>query len=78
MRRSAPNAIRLREQAGNTARSRPRARVEHVFGHQNTSMGGAIVGTIGIVRARVKIRLMNLVYNISRLVQLERVAAAPA
>jgi hypothetical protein len=29
------------------------------------------------VRARAKIGLMNLVYNISRLVQLERVAAAP-
>jgi transposase, IS5 family len=67
-----------REQAGNTTRSRVRARVEHVFGHQHMSMGGTIVRTIGIVRARAKIGLMNLVYNISRLVQLERVAAAPA
>lgn len=67
-----------REQAGNTTRSRMRARVEHVFGHQHTSMGGTIVRTIGIVRARAKIGLMNLVYNISRLVHLERVAAAPA
>jgi transposase, IS5 family len=67
-----------REQAGNTTRSRVRARVEHVFGHQHTSMRGTIVRTIGIVRARAKIWLMNLVYNISRLVQLERVAAAPA
>ena len=66
-----------REQAGNTTRSRVRARVEHVFGHQHTSMGGTIVRTIGIVRARAKIGLMNLVYNISRLVQLERVAVAP-
>jgi hypothetical protein len=41
-------------------------------------MGGTIVRTIGIVRARAKIGLMNLVYNISRLVQLERVVAAPA
>ena len=63
--------------AGNTTRSRVRARVEHVVGHQHTSMGGTIVRTIGIVRARAKIGLMNLVYNISRLVQLERVAAAP-
>jgi IS5 family transposase len=67
-----------RQQAGNTTRSRVRARVEHVFGHLHTSMGGTIVRTIGIVRARAKIGLMNLVYNISRLVQLERVAAAPA
>jgi transposase, IS5 family len=70
--------LSAREQAGNTTRSRVRARVEHVFGHQHTSMGGTIVRTIGIVRARAKIGLMNLVYNISRLVQLERMAAAPA
>ena len=67
-----------REQAGNTTRSRVRARVEHVFGHQHTSMGGTMVRAIGIVRARAKIGLMNLVYNISRLVHLERAAAAPA
>jgi IS5 family transposase len=67
-----------REQAGNTTRSRVRARVEHVFGHQHTSMGGTIVRTIGIVRARAKIGLMNLVYNISRLVQLERMVVVPA
>jgi IS5 family transposase len=67
-----------REQAGNTTRSRVRARVEHVFGHQHTSMGGTIVRTIGIVRARAKIGLMNLVYNMSRLVQIERVVATPA
>jgi IS5 family transposase len=70
--------LSAREQAGNTTRSRVRARVEHVFGHQHTAMGGTIVRTIGIVRARAKIGLMNLVYNISRLVQLERVVAAPA
>jgi hypothetical protein len=55
-----------------------RARVEHVFGHQQGSMGGKIVRTIGIVRARFKIGMMNLGYNIRRLVQLERMAAAPA
>src|SRR3954468_24651954 len=50
------------------------ARVEHVFGHQHTSMGGKIVRTIGLVRAKAKIGLMNLVYNISRLALLERTA----
>ena len=38
-------------------------------------MGGKIVRTIGIVRARVKIGLMNLVYNMRRLAVLERMAA---
>jgi transposase, IS5 family len=55
-----------------------RARVEHVFGHQQNSMGGKIVRSIGIVRARFKIGMMNLGYNIRRLVQLKRMAAAPA
>jgi hypothetical protein len=36
------------------------------------------VGTIGIARARFKIGMMNLGYNIRRPVQLERMAPAPA
>ena len=38
--------------------------------------GGRIVRTIGIVRARAKIGLQNLAYNIRRLVTLERMADA--
>ena len=63
---------------GRPTRSKVRARVEHVFGQQQNSMGGKIVRTIGIVRARFKIGMMNLGYNIRRPVQLERMAAAPA
>ena len=37
---------------------------------------GRIVRTIGIVRARAKIGLQNLAYNIRHLVTLERLAAA--
>ena len=65
-----------RQQAANTARSRVRARVEHVFADQENAMGGKIVRTIGMARARVKIGMMNLVYNMRRLVQLERMAAS--
>lgn len=43
--------------------------MEHVFGTQH-AIGGQIVSAIGIVRARVKIGMMNLVYNMRRLVQL--------
>jgi transposase, IS5 family len=67
-----------RQKAANTTRSRVRARVEHVFGDQQNAMGGIFVRTIGIARAAVKIGMMNLVYNMRRLVSLERVAAAPA
>jgi hypothetical protein len=55
-----------------------RGRVDHVFGHQQSSMGGKIVCTIGIARARFKNRddePRHLGYNIRRLIQLERGAA---
>lgn len=51
-------------------------RIEHVFGAQQNSPGGRIVRTIGIARAKAKIGLQNLAYNIRRLVTLERMAAA--
>jgi IS5 family transposase len=64
------------QQAANKMRSKVRARVEHVFGDQKTGMGAGIVRTIGIVRARCKIGLTNLVYNMRRFVCLERMATA--
>ena len=63
-------------EAANTAKSRVRARIEHVFGAQEIAPGGRLVRTIGIVRARAKIGLQNLVYNMRRLASLERMAAA--
>ncbi len=56
----------------NARRSRVRARVEHVFAFQESAMGGKLVRTIGIARARTKIGMMNLVYNMRRLVWLTR------
>ena len=64
-----------RQEEANRKRSRIRARIEHVFGAQETSAGSRLVRTVGIVRARAKIGLQNLVYNIRRLVTLERMAA---
>jgi transposase, IS5 family len=60
----------------NRAKSAIRARIEHVFGAQQSAMGGRIVRTIGIVRARAKIGLQNLAYNMRRLVTLDRMAVA--
>ena len=62
--------------AANRKKSRIRARIEHVFGAQETASGGRLVRTIGIIRARAKIGLQNFVYNVRRLVTLERMAAA--
>jgi|TARA_B110001454_G_C12668369_1_gene412598 IS5 family transposase len=65
-----------REIQGNKARSKVRARVEHVFGAQSNDMGGTLVRSIGLARATVRIGLKNLAYNMRRLVQLERPAMA--
>src|SRR5215472_11471515 len=51
---------------GNATRARVRSRVEHVFAAQKCRLG-LVVRTIGIVRARVKIGLANLAYNLTRL-----------
>ena len=58
----------------NRKKSKVRARIEHVFGAQENAPGGRIIRTIGAVRARAKIGLQNLVYNVRRLVILERMA----
>jgi len=67
-----------REDKGNETRSKVRARVEHVFGHQVTAMGGKLVRTIGIVRAKMKIGMQNLTYNMQRFTCLERLKGATA
>lgn len=59
------------QKADNREKSRVRVRVEHVFGFVENSMNGSIVRTIGIVRAKAKIGMMNLTYNICRCVQLK-------
>jgi transposase, IS5 family len=64
------------QETANRKKSKIRARIEHVFGAQETAPGGRIVRTIGMVRARAKIGLANLAYNIRRLVTLERMATA--
>ena len=65
-----------REKRGNRTRSTVRARVEHIFGAQSNDMGGTLVRSIGLVRATARIGLKNLAYNMRRLVQLDRLAAA--
>jgi IS5 family transposase len=55
----------------NRAKSRIRARVEHVFAHITNSMNGFNIRSIGNSRARSIIGLINLAYNIVRSVQLQ-------
>jgi len=55
----------------NSIYSMVRVRVEHVFGAQSNDMGGRLLRSVGMVRARAHIGLKNLVYNMRRLVYLE-------
>lgn len=60
-----------REKQGNRTRARIRSRVEHIFGIQSMRAGGnLLIRTIGLVRARAKIGLRNLAYNLSRYARL--------
>lgn len=55
-----------RQQQANRTKSRTRVRVEHVFGVQAQMAGQVIVRMIGLARAKVKVGLRNLAYNINR------------
>lgn len=59
------------QKKNNTQKSKTRARVEHIFGFIENSMNGSYVRTIGLARAKAKIGMMNLIYNMSRSIQLK-------
>ena len=63
--RPLPERIRI----ANARKSKVRSAVEHVFAHQG--LMGLIIRTIGLARARVKIGLANLAYNMRRFVWLQ-------
>lgn len=56
------------QKAANRLKSKVRARVEHVYGHMEISMGGMMIHTIGLARASVKVTFKNLAYNMQRFV----------
>lgn len=60
------------QKASNREKSRTRVRVEHVFGHWVSSMGGKQVRYIGIERVRANQGLKALSYNLSRYVCLQK------
>lgn len=61
------------QQNANRKRSKVRARVEHVFGYQVNSMKADFIRTIGLARATFKVGMNNLVYNMQRFIQLQRI-----
>jgi IS5 family transposase len=65
------NSLTEEQKASNKEKSKTRVRVEHIFGFVENSMGGSFVRTVGIARAKAKIGMINLTYNICRCVQLK-------
>ena len=55
-----------RQIKSNYRRAKIRSRVEHIFGVQTMRAGSLLIRTIGIIRAKAKIGLRNLAYNIDR------------
>ena len=54
------------EKQGNRTRSRIRSRVEHIFAAQKQQAGTLLLRSIGLARAKARIGLRNLVYNLQR------------
>ena len=64
-------AITEKQQKQNKRKSKVRARVEHIFGFMSNSMNRMYLKYRSFVRNKVGIGLMNLTYNLFRLVQLK-------
>jgi len=65
------------QKANNTIKSKTRARGEHVFGFVSNSMNDFYIRSIGFVRAKGIIGLINLVYNMCRYEQIVRLNLLP-
>jgi IS5 family transposase len=64
--------LTAQQKISNKARSRKRARVEHIFGFMENAMGGMLVRAKSLTRNEAVIGLMTLTYNLCRVVQLGR------
>lgn len=60
---------------GNNTKSKHRAPIEHVYAVQK-NIFGLTIRSIGIARAKTKIGLANIAFNMRRLVQINRRANA--
>jgi IS5 family transposase len=74
-RRRAGVALTASQAKANAARSKVRSAVETVFAAQKHRFG-LFVRTIGVARAKVKIGLANIAYNVTRLIWLRTKTAA--
>lgn len=71
MRKVQGESTQWRQKKSNQQKSKPRARLEHIFGFMEMSINGMYVNSIGIKRAKGIVGLMNLTYNFFRKIQLQ-------
>lgn len=67
------NPLNQQQKQANRDKSKIRARVEHVFGFMEQSMGRLSIRTIGMARAKGFVGLVNLTYNLFRYEQVNRI-----
>ena len=65
------------QKENNKSKSKIRCRCEHAFGFVTNSMGDFYVRSIGFIRAKGIIGLINLVYNMCRYEQIVRLNLLP-
>ena len=70
------NPLTPNQKVSNKTKSKIRVRVEHIFGFMHQATGGLLIRTIGKARAKVKIGLMNLTYNLFRYTLYKRPSGA--
>jgi IS5 family transposase len=63
--------LKKRQKAANKRKSKVRARVEHIFAFMENSMNGMYLHYRNLGRVTAGIGLMNVTYNLFRLVQIE-------
>jgi len=64
------------QKTSNREKSKIRSRIEHVFGYVTNSMGNFYLEYIGKVRVTKAVTLINLIYNMARYEQIERLSSA--
>lgn len=76
--RLAGNELSEAQKESNRIKSKVRARIEHRFGRMRTTLKGLAIRSIGLVRCRAAVGLLNLVYNLMEYARLRPRAAVAA
>lgn len=66
------------QRMSNHVKAQKRCRIEHIFGNMVKALGGTSIRCKGMLRAAFEIALLNLLYNIRRVVTLNRLAEEAA